>query len=68
MDGQLGREGLILHHDNGTIEVQILDVTSVGFICGCNLREKLEGSNGIRKGTISHQIRISRGGDRQKIC
>ena len=49
--------------NNGTIEVQILEVTSMG-LCGCNLKEKLEGSNGIRKGTISHQIRISRGGGR----
>ena len=49
--------------NNGTIEVQILEVTSLG-LCGCNLKENLEGSNGIHKGTISHQIRISRGGSR----
>ena len=30
--------------------------------------KKLECSNGIRKGTIWHEISISRSGDRQKIC
>ena len=34
---------------------------------GCNLI-KSECSNGFQKGTIWHQIRISRSGDRQKIC
>ena len=34
----------------------------------CNLKEELGCSNGFHKGTISHQIRISRSGDRQNIC
>ena len=48
---------------NGIIKVQFLEVTSLG-LCGCNLKEC---SNGTRKGTIWHQIRISRSGDRQKM-
>ena len=50
---------------NGIIEVQILEFSSMG-LCGCNLKEKLEGSNGTYKGTIWRQIRISRSEDRQK--
>ena len=50
---------------NGIIEVQILEFSSMG-LCGCNLKEKLEGSNGTYKGTIWRQIRISRSDDRQK--
>ena len=37
-------------------------------LCGCNLKEKLECSNGIHDGKNWHQIRISRSGERQKIC
>ena len=37
-------------------------------LCGCNLKEKFVCSNGIPKGTIWHWIRISRSGDKQKIC
>ena len=38
-------------------------------LCGCNLKEKLECSNGIHDGKNWHQIlRISRTGKRQKIC
>ena len=37
-------------------------------LCGCNLKEKLESSNGIHDGKNWHQIRISRSGERQKIC
>lgn len=33
------------------IEVEILEVTSMG-LCGCNLKETLEGSNGIYKAKI----------------
>ena len=50
---------------NGIIEVQILEFSSMG-LCGCNLKERLEGSNGTYKGTIVRQIRISRSDDRQK--
>ena len=49
---------------NGIIEVQILEFTSRG-LHGCNLKEKLEGSNGTKKATFWHQIRISRSDDRQ---
>ena len=37
-------------------------------LCGCNLKEKLQCSNGIHDGKNRHQIRISRSGERQKIC
>ena len=37
-------------------------------LCGCNLKEKLESSNGIHDGKNWHKIRISRSGERQKIC
>ena len=37
-------------------------------LCGCNLKEKLECSNGIHNGKSWHQIRISRSGKRQTIC
>ena len=37
-------------------------------LCGCNLKEKLECSNGIHDGKNWHQIRISRSVERQKIC
>ena len=37
-------------------------------LCGCNLKEKLQCSNGIHVGKNWHQIRISRSGERQKIC
>ena len=37
-------------------------------LCGRNLKEKLECSNGIHDGKNWHQIRISRSGERQKIC
>ena len=37
-------------------------------LCGCNLKEKLEWSNSIHDGKNWHQIRISRSGERQKIC
>ena len=37
-------------------------------LCDCNLKEKLECSNGIHDGKNWHQIRISRSGERQKIC
>ena len=37
-------------------------------LCGCNLKEKLECSNGIHDGKNWHRIRISRSGERQKIC
>ena len=37
-------------------------------LSACNLKEELGCSNGFHKGTISHQIRISRSGDRQNIC
>ena len=50
---------------NGIIEVQILEFTSRG-LHGCNLKEKLECSNGTKKATFWHQIRISRSDDRQK--
>ena len=45
------------------------EVTSI-WLCGCNinLKEKLECSNGIHDGKNWHQIRISRSGERQKIC
>ena len=36
---------------NGIIEVQILEVTSMG-LCGCNVKEQLESLNGTNKGTI----------------
>ena len=49
---------------NGMIKVQFLEVTSSGLF-GCNLKGC---SNGTHKGTIWHQIRISRSGDRQKMC
>ena len=52
---------------NGIIEVQILEVTSMG-LCGCNLKEQMEHSNSTHKGAIWHQICISRSGDRQKSC
>ena len=39
------------------------------WLCGCNLKEKLECSNGIHDGKNWHQIlHISRTGKRQKIC
>ena len=37
-------------------------------LCGCNLKEKLECSNGIHDGKNWHRIRINRSGERQKIC
>ena len=37
-------------------------------LCGCNLKETLQCSNGIHVGKNWHQIRISRSGERQKIC
>ena len=37
-------------------------------LCACNHKEKLECSNGIHNGKNWHQIRISRSGERQKIC
>ena len=37
-------------------------------LCGCNLKEKLKCSNGIHVGKKWHQIRLSRSGERQKIC
>ena len=37
-------------------------------LCGRNLKEKLECSSGIHDGKNWHQIRISRSGERQKIC
>ena len=37
-------------------------------LCGCNLKEKLEWSNSIGDGKNWYQIRISRSGERQKIC
>ena len=37
-------------------------------LCGCNLKEKLKWSNSIHDGKNWHQIRISRSGERQKIC
>ena len=37
-------------------------------LCGRNFKEKLECSNGIQNGKNWHQIRISRSGERQKIC
>ena len=46
--------------------IEVLEVTSMG-LCGCNLKEKFECSNGIHKGTIWHQTCISRSSDRQKI-
>ena len=45
-----GSEGLLTTL-NGIMEIQILEVTSMGLF-GCNLKEKLYGSNGIHKGTI----------------
>ena len=51
---------------NGIIEVQVSEVTS--GLCGCNLKEKLKCSNGIHEGKNWHRIRISRRGERQKIC
>ena len=38
------------------------------LLCGCSLKEKLDCSNGIHKGTIWHQVCISRSGDRQNTC
>ena len=52
---------------NCIIEVQILEVTSMG-LCGCNLKEMSECSNAIHEGTIWHQIRIGRSCDRQNSC
>ena len=37
-------------------------------LCGCNLKEKLECANGIHDGNNRHRIRISKSGERQKIC
>ena len=37
-------------------------------LCGCNLKEKLECSNGIHDGKNWHRIRINRSAERQKIC
>ena len=37
-------------------------------LCGCDLKEKLECSNGIYDGKNWHRIRINRSGERQKIC
>ena len=37
-------------------------------LCGCNLKEQLEWSNSIHDGKNWQQIRISRSGERQKIC
>ena len=50
-----GCEGLILDQTTKWYNwVQILEVTSI-VLCGCNLKDNLEYSNGIQKGTIWHQ-------------
>ena len=69
-------EDLTLHHDLlkplNCIQLKFRSWRSLQSVlmglCGCNLKEKLECSNGIHDGKNWHQIRISRSGERQKIC
>ena len=36
-------------------------------LCGCNLKEKLDCSNGIKKETILHQIRITEAATKKRF-
>ena len=51
VDGQTRQCSSFVTSLNGIIEVQILEFTSRG-LHGCNLKEKLEGSNGTKKATF----------------
>ena len=51
VDGQTRQRSSFVTSLNGIIEVQILEVTSVG-LCGCNLKEQMERSNSTHKGVI----------------
>ena len=69
-------EDLTLHHDLlkplNCMQLKFMSWRSLQSVlmglCGCNLKEKLEWSNGIYDGKNWHQILISRSGERHKVC
>ena len=54
----------VLYRSSGLKSLQ----SGLMAICGSNLKEKLKCSNGIHEGKKWHRIRLSRSGERQKIC